>query len=437
MESKAVRYELWASELKAVLLLLVLFVPGLCEAQYIRMHVGEVRVLKVDDIERVAIGRDDIVSYKPLDNGQMILIAKSPGETSLSIWRRGDRYEDHRVAVTAVDVIRQIKAVQDLASIVPGLTVRELEGSMVFEGAIPPDKVTIVEAIVGATENAVNLITVKKFVQDAMVQLDVQILEVSRNASQQLGIRWNTVAPGPAVGLNGAVVTNPRFRVFSSGLDQDIADVIPPGDKNFYGFAGITTTLGSQIELMAESGEARILASPKLITRSGEEAEFISGGEFPYQIVDALGNISIQFRPYGVILQIEPVVEDGNKILARIAAEISNIDFANQVGDVPGLLTRRADTVVNVLDGDTIVISGLASASMSEQVTKVPFFGDLPLIGFLFRSKEKVNEETELVIIVTPRLTDPASPQNQKLRAFGEKTLSGFKNLNLDSAFME
>ncbi|MDX1589777.1 MAG: pilus assembly protein N-terminal domain-containing protein [Oleiphilaceae bacterium] len=426
----------------SLLLLCMVFFSASLEAgpRYLRMHVGEVRVLDMPDVKRVAVGNPDVVNYRPLDNGQLVLTATAPGETSLEIWVAGERQSRLVITVSEANLSRKLHSARAIASSIPGVSIREVDGLMVLEGQIAPHDVKRLEMLIGALPGSVNLTRVQDFTMDRMILMDVRIVEISRRAAQQLGIRWGTVASGPTIGIHAPAVTNSRFFLSTdtaNGLSGEIATAVAGAEKNVFGYAGLTSGLGSQIDLMAETGFARTLSAPKLVTRSGEVAAFHSGGEIPFQTVDELGRPLIQFRDFGIKLDIEPVADENGHILVRLATEVSSIDRANQVGDTPGLRTRAADSVINVTDGETIVISGLASTSLSEQVSKVPFLGDLPVLGALFRSTQKVDEQTEIAIFVTPQLMKPESERNQRMLEAARGEMQPLVEGRLNRGFME
>lgn len=411
------------------------------DTEYVSMFVGQVRVFDLTDVKRVAVGNSDVVNYRALDNGQLLFIANGAGESTVEVWSAGERQTRFVVTVFQQNPARALNAARGLAERIPDLELSQVNGVLVFEGEVAPEDRERITQLSAALPGSLDLTTEKAFTMKNMVLMDVRIIEVNRRAAEQLGIRWGQVAAGPSVGLYAPFATNSRFAVFSpdaNDLSEDILQAVGgPGVDTFYGYAGLSTGLASQIDLMAESGEASILASPKLVTRSGEGASFNSGGELPYQTIDELGRPVIQFQPYGISLEIEPLVDSEGNILTKVAAEVSSIDRANQAGDTPGLLTRNVANVINVKEKETIVISGLAAANTSNQVTKVPFLGDIPFLGAFFRSKEKIEENTEIVMFVTPQLMTTDSEKNKELLELGHEMSKPWADGKLNKALME
>jgi pilus assembly protein CpaC len=167
--------------------------------------------------------------------------------------------------------------------------------------------------------------------------------------------------------------------------------------------------LNAQLEALEQNGTATVLAEPQLSTRSGYKATFHAGGEIPYSVASVNG-VTVQFKPYGIRLDIEPRVARSGAIRAVIDSEVSSIDNSVSATNGPALLTRRTRTEFNVKPGETIVLAGLLQRTNSTDTDGVPFLGNIPVLGALFRSKRFQNKETELVVLVTPHLVDSNTP---------------------------
>lgn len=241
---------------------------------------------------------------------------------------------------------------------------------------------------------------------------------------------------GPAFGAAKAFTANPIFSVSSPGqyansIGGAVSDAIGVLDTRGWSYFGIVTGIGSQIQLLAEKGDARMLAEPNLTTRSGEAASFLAGGEIPIRTVSGVGSVDIQYKEYGIRLNIEPVVDADNNIVSRVMAEVSAVDPSIQLeGSAPGFLTRRTESVINVKNKQTMVISGLVNSEMSKVVNKFPLLGDIPILGELFKSRNFREEKTELVIFVTPTVVYPGEDSH-------EKSLSRARELVDDAAKLE
>ena len=391
----------------------------------IRLLQGDVRVLDVSGVERIAVGNSKIVSYKSLENGQLILVGETIGQTSIHIWQEHNRQTEYLINVLSTEVDTQLSLAKKLSSLIEGLSVNKVQSKIIFSGDISIKDVAKLEQIKAVLPDSVILVEVQEFDVKKMVRMDVRVVEVNRIATNQLGINWATSASGPTVGMS---------KTFVRG--KYLPDGVSPADLSFFGFASLKTSLTSTIDLLAATGDAKILATPKLLARSGERASFHSGGEFPYQVIGDDG-VEIAFKDYGIMLEIEPFVDKSNTIKSLVRAEVSTIDQAHQLRDIPSLLTRKVETVVNAKNEETFVISGLTSARTSTNVNKVPFLGDIPYLGVFFKSTELVIEETEIVIFVTPRIIAPGDSNDTELLDFAKNMQEKFRDGQLNKALME
>lgn len=258
-----------------------------------------------------------------------------------------------------------------------------------------------------------------------MVELDVQVVNFSKNALKNLGINWQQSIIGPSAGLVGDIANNGLYRlgdvtgggVAGNALNNAAGPLtaLPMSVSPFSSYLGLVTSITSAINLAVTNGQAYILANPRLVTRSGQKASFLAGGEVPIPVAGALGATSVEYKNYGVKLNIAPQVDAQGHILATIQTSLSQIDPSLTVNGYPAFLTRKTNAVVNVLPGQTIVLSGLINATGSNSVNKLPGLGDLPVLGALFRSTSFQRNQSELVIFVTPHILTPESARNTAL----------------------
>ena len=423
-------------------LLLVVSSKALSKREYIQMHMGDVRVINLADIEEIAVGDEKYVNYAISDANTFMLFGKEPGVTEVHVWQKGRRHSLYRVRVLTPDVSDDLRFARSLASNIQGLEVRKENNHLIFSGNISASRAEVVEAIVVRFDNAINLVEINEFDTRQVVRIDVTLLEVKQNALENVGIDWDDAIAGPVVGAHKTFSRNDFFRVFRNGPNdgndaiEGILQVVP-NDYSFYGYSGLTTFIGSVINLLVEKGDAHVIASPKLLAKSGELASFLSGGEFPLPVRDDEGQLVVQFREYGVRLDIEPNVNSEGVIETFIFTELSSIDFANTVLGVPGVLSRNSETTVNLRDGETIAISGLVLAEVADSESKVPLLGDIPILGNLFKTKNSTGSSTELVIMLTPRIVTPSSSANQKLLNAAQPIRDRFSSYNWETSLME
>lgn len=256
--------------------------------------------------------------------------------------------------------------------------------------------------------------------------MDVKVVDFPTTALKEIGLKWGATG-GMAIG--GVVMPYRRgddgpYQInISTGTNNAVPIVSPIGGpipltSSLNVLSTINMGLNAQLNLMEQNGTATILAQPTLSARSGSKATFLVGGEFPYTVSN-LNGTTIVFKPYGIRLEIEPRVDHNGVIRAKIMSEVSDIDTSVSSTGGPALRTRKTETEFNVLDGGTIVLSGLLKRDVSSSVDKVPLMGDIPVLGALFRSKRFQNNETELVVFVTPHATDKHSPAQEASMARG------------------
>jgi pilus assembly protein CpaC len=254
------------------------------------------------------------------------------------------------------------------------------------------------------------------------VMLEVKVAEISRRELRKFDMNFNSIMTSSRW-TTGAVNGGASFP--GGMIDEFSPNDLFIEDKGL--FASLLTNdflINVTIEAAKENGLAKILAEPNLTTLSGQEAKFLSGGEFPIPVPQGDETITIQFKEFGVGVGFLPVVLGDGRINMVLNVSVSELTNANQVslGNnssssflVPSLVKRSANTTVELMDGQTIGIAGLLSENMREVVNKFPGLGDIPILGHLFRSQEYVKGETELVILVTPHLVKPLSPGDIKL----------------------
>ncbi|MCO7223839.1 type II and III secretion system protein family protein [Pleionea sp. CnH1-48] len=385
----------------------------------IKLHVGSVKTLAVGDVVRVAVGRDQILGTSILDNGELLLIPKEAGETDLHIWKKGERKLSYRVSITAANMRQQVRTIKNVMRSFRNIEVRDYNGIVIVEGKVDPKKYDMFQGTLSQFPGVVSLVEPEDVVIKDMIRLSVQVLEVNKNYAKNLGIKWDRAIAGPTVSYLQHFNPNRRYMTINeaSGFDpDDVAAAIGFNSASGYTYTGIATSIMSQINILQEDGAARTLAEPSLSTRSGEAATFHSGGEYPLAVLNEFGQPVVEMQDYGVQLDIEPMSDENGNIISKISAEMSTIDFSTIVNGVPGLLKRKTESVVNLKSGETIAISGLLQSSDSKAVEKMPFLGDIPILGELFKSKNFSENRTELIILVTPHIVKPDSAVPEKLR---------------------
>jgi len=260
-------------------------------------------------------------------------------------------------------------------------------------------------AVAIAERYAPKAVTSEVFVEGAdQVMLEVRIIEADRAALKDFGMSL-MIDSRHAVGLTNALIFKPAA---DGTILSSLYGVISPAGRLAVGTNVGNTTIDVVLDAMEDKGLIRTLARPNLAAVSGEEAAFLAGGEFPFPVPSGEDNVTIEFKPFGVQLKFTPTVGANNLIRLKVAPEVSALDNSNPLRingfDVPSMTIRRTSTTVDLREGETFAIAGLFQQEYANNVRQVPGLGDIPVLGALFRSSRWRRKETELVVLVTPRL---------------------------------
>ena len=372
------------------------------------LFVGDSRVFDLRTV-RVAVGNGKIVSVSPIGGQQLVFIGQCIGSTVVQFWLRGGG----RMTVTVVanDLVATLSAVNELLHDARGVTAALRGSRVVLEGDAADSRARERAASVAAMFPGTVVDFVAKPGWEVMVHVDVRIVEFRRGRLRELGIRWRDETDGPNAGVIGDLLANDRFRVIppESGIPPEAFDPLPVKTA-VRGYLGIASTLDSRLRMLEQVGEATIVAEPQLSCRSGGAARFVAGGEIPVPVVNGVGSTDVEYREYGVILDIKPVADASGAIFARVETELSQIDGAQRINGVPGLLKRRSTTDINLRSGETLVIAGLASRQRSVDNAGLPGLVRIPGVGRLFGTRGQRGEESEIVIFLTPRVARQSEP---------------------------
>ena len=379
--------------------------------QRVDLFVGDSQVLAVRTA-RIAVGNGKVLAVSPVGPGQLVLIGESPGSTVLQLWLRDGRQHRVIVTVTASDLEATLQAVRELLSGTEGVTARISGRRIVIEGEAAGARARERAAAIATLYPGLVLDFVGKVGWESMIHFDVRIVEFRRGRLRELGIRWRDDVNGPNAGVIADFVTNERFRPSppESGVPDSTLQGLPLRLPSAAAYLGIATTLDSRIRLLEQQGEATIVAEPTLSCRSGGAARFVAGGEIPFPVVSNVGSTDVEYKEYGVILDVRPVADASGAVFARVETELSQVDNSQRVMGVPGFLKRRSATDINLRDGETLVIAGLTSQQRSIDDQGVPGLARIPVGGRLFGTRGRRSESSELVIFLTPRIVRASPP---------------------------
>lgn len=369
-----------------------------------------------EPIKRVAVANPAVAGITVVTKQSLLITAKQIGTTEVSIWESDEILSPARVLQIAVSADASVADQRVKAGGAESLQVKPAGDSLVLTGQADSleEHAMALQAMTGSAKAPMDA-SVTDF--DSQVQIDIKVVEVSRQNMMRAGFFLGRShsnrarAIGPPGTLSGAELLN------ETGVSLSSTSGFLPLNNAFnlvVGNAG-SGLLGA-LSVLEANGFAYTLAEPSLTAVSGQSATFLAGGEFPVPIRTGGGadsSITIRYKEYGVRLMLTPTVLDANRIFLKISPEVSELDFNNTVQtggvSVPGLRVRRTDTSVALGDGESFVISGLVSRNTLSNIDKFPWLGDLPIIGAFFRSTRYDREDKELLMVVTTHLVRPLS----------------------------
>jgi pilus assembly protein CpaC len=389
----------------------------------LELFVGETRVLPSPNVARIAVGNGRLLSASVVDERDILLIANDAGFTTMHVWARDGRLRRYNIQVRPADMSRTTREILEFLAGSDNVRARAVGDRVLVEGQnLTDEQLFRIDELAKRYPQIVNFTT--RIGWERMILMDVKVVEFKKEKLRELGIRWDTSAPGFNAGVAGDVVrggfvVNPPP---GTGGLQGVESLPRPIDP-FRWYFGIVSAISSRLNVFEREGDAVVLATPQLTARSGSSAKFQAGGEIPYAVVNQNGFVTVQFKNYGIILEMKPRADSTGAIRSEIMAEVSEPDASiSTLQGVPGLRTRRTQTEFNVRAGETMVLSGLLDHRKGVTYERIPGLGRLPILGHLFQSRRFADGETELVIFVTPMIiTAQDSPLNARGAAVDEK----------------
>lgn len=363
------------------------------------------------DITRIAVTNPAVADATVVRPREILVDGKAPGTISLIVWGVNDARVQFDVSVDQPVAALE----QQLRQLFPGenIQVAVNADAVVLSGRVSSTDVMLrVGEVAKATSskaNVLNMLQVPGAAESQQVMLQVRFAEVNRRALQDLGASFFT---GPA-GYKGWATRGTTQQFPAPTLDED-KGLVFSDFLNLFLF-NTNYNVGAVMKALKQTGYFQSLAEPNLIAYNNQEASFLAGGEFPVPIVQGGSNnsISIMFKEFGVRLAFKPTIA-GDLIRLHVKPEVSSLDFNNgillQGFRIPALTARRAETEVELRDGQSFAIAGLLDNTSQNDTAAVPVLSQLPIIGNFFKSRAERKERTELIVIVTPRLVRPLNP---------------------------
>lgn len=376
-------------------------------------------------VRRIAIADPDIADATLVTPLQILVTGKTPGGVSLMVWDELDRTQafDIFVDLDIMGISQKIREVfpEEEVLIEASKDVVILSGRASSE--VVADK--ILQVVSSVAPKVVSLIQVPTAPTKGEILLEVHFAEVNRAALDQAGLNLFSTGAANTIGQTTTQQFAP-LALRSLSVAQQAGETASGITNVNFTFSDLLNIfvfrpdidLGVTIRALKQQNLLQILAEPNLLTQTGKEASFLAGGEFPFPIVQpgvTATSISIQFKEFGVRLTFTPTLTADETIHLKVRPEVSALDFSNALTIsgflIPALSTRRVETEMELRDGQSFAIAGLVDARLTETVNKVPGLGDIPILGYLFRSRSLSKTKTELLVLVTPRIVKPAPEQ--------------------------
>jgi pilus assembly protein CpaC len=360
------------------------------------------RLLEFDyDVPELVIDNQNILRATPIASNKVLLTALKPGFATITVSDASKNTQTLNILVRG-----DVRALEmALRQFFPNSNIRAtaLETGVVLTGTLANAN-DVEGAVVVAGEYFPKVINNIKLPNSQMIAIEVQVYEVARTKVRELGLDW---------------------QLFTSDIDLEVFGANNPTNNLFFSVVGDGTTFNAFLQALERRALARLMDKPVLVTMNGRPAEFLQGGEIPFEINQGLGNVTIQFRPFGTKLDVVPIVQGEGTVRLEVRAEVSEPDasLANNQG-VSGFRVRRVNTGVDMKVGHTLALAGDLREEVEAEVRGIPYLMDLPLIGRGFSRVEETRQEVELVILMTPRFVGEVDPSLMPSGGPGRNTVS-------------
>ncbi len=392
-------------------------ISGASRTSTVVVFIGKSQDVRTDaNFVDIMVGDPEVADVNPLTDHTLSILGKKIGTTRVSVYGQGKKL----VGILDIEVSYDVtRLTNELARVFPGSHIHasSVNGRIMLTGEVA-DAVTLDRAVTIARQFGPEVINSMAVTSPQQVLLEVRFIEISRTAGRELGVQWNRFGGSSIINVGNNVPAGALPRP-DNGIANDIAAGVLSG-ANPYGFliarlAASGASADVAINALEQKGLARSLAEPNLTALSGDTASFLAGGEYPIPVSAQYGQITVDYKKYGVGLAFTPTVLSRGLINMKIEPEVSQIDpnhavaVANGIA-VPALIVRRASTTVELRDGQSFVIGGLLQTDHKNQIDQLPWLGSVPVLGALFSSKSYQKDQTDLAIIVTPHIVRPARP---------------------------
>ena len=397
---------------------ILLSAPAVLAATPLSVSVNESRYVQEPGLSRVAVGSPEIADVQLLSAREFLLVGKKTGSTTLLVWGANGRQE-YLVTVTAEN--SGLAAMIEKAINLPGVTVQMVGEKILLRGTVmnqyEKDLALKIAGLYTGTTPATsavgsnspgkamdktggNVIDLLQMARPSQIRLEAQVIEIASSNKRELGIQYGTKSSGDS----------------DSKIDAE-GTIYAGEDWHTRDWGGWlvrhSSTINAALNALITQGKARVLSRPSVSTLSGEKAKILIGGSIPIPTNED-GSVTIQWKEYGVKLDIEPVVDQMDKVTSKVHAEVSSLDYSHGVTQngfaIPALSTREAEAVIHVSNGMTMVIGGLLNSEDTKTVSKIPLLGNIPILGEFFKHTSRSRDKRELVILITPHIVGEDTP---------------------------
>jgi pilus assembly protein CpaC len=368
---------------------------------------------------RVAVGLGDVAEATAVSPTEVMVNGRAPGNTSLIVWEQGGERQFFNVTVhashaAADDAMTGLR--RELKIALPGQNVNVVaENNLVFLRGTVDDLASSDRAVQMASSagKVVNLLYVNVPQSPRQILLKVRFASVDRSATTQLGLNLFSTGATNTIGTVSTGQFTPPTVSLPSGGSPAVAAV---GSALNLFFFRPDLNLGATIQALQTQGVVQVLAEPNIIAEDGKQASFLAGGEYPYPVVQGTsgagtGAVTIEFKEFGVRLNFIPTITPRGTIRLQVAPEVSSLDFTNAITvsgfQIPSIDVRKVKTELELSEGQSFAIGGLLDNRETQTLQKIPFIGNIPILGKLFQSISKNRTNTELIVIVTPEIVAP------------------------------
>ena len=359
-------------------------------------------------ISRIAVGNPTVADVTTISSNELLVVAKGAGATTLIVWTDGGERQEYTLQVGGKDSNMEYTLHNEMK--LPNVHVQHIDKNVMLSGMVnnqyEHDMAMRYAALYVGKDNVVDMM---EMTNPSQVELRAQILEISASDAKKIGLQYaSPTAKTKDTNTGFTTVTLGDAGTFTAGED------FGGNHDTKYWLLNHFSTINATINALVTNGKAKLISQPSITTMSGEKASILIGGRIPIPVSGNNGQVTVEWRDYGVRLNIEPKVDKDDNITSKVHAEVSTLDYSNAVKNssftIPAIASREAEAVINVPSGMTMAIGGLMNTEDSKTITRVPLLSNIPILGELFKHNSTTTNKRELIILITPRIVNETTP---------------------------